>query len=87
VFAPAAAASHSGSPAVVPGATIAGRVPVIGTPELGGGNLQARAVVTADPWSDPAFGYPLLLQHHPARRTSPPPAIDEHHGEGFRPRS
>jgi hypothetical protein len=40
VFAPAASASHSGSPAVVPGATIAGRVPVIGTPNLGGGNLQ-----------------------------------------------
>jgi hypothetical protein len=46
-------------------------------------HLQGRAVVTADPWSDPAIGYPLLFQHHPARRTSPPPAIDEHRGEGF----
>jgi crotonobetainyl-CoA:carnitine CoA-transferase CaiB-like acyl-CoA transferase len=50
-------------------------------------HLQERAVVTADPWADPAIGYPLLLQHHPARRTSPPPSIDEHHDEGFRPRS
>lgn len=50
-------------------------------------HLQERAVVTADPWSDPAIGYPLLFQHHPARRTAPPPAIDEHRGEGFLPRS
>ena len=40
---------------------------------LGLAHLQERAVVTADPWSDPSIGYPLLFQNHPARRTSPPP--------------
>ena len=48
LLAPSALASHraagtthktSGSPAVVPGAMIAGRVPVIGAPDLGSGNL------------------------------------------------
>ena len=39
-------------------------------------HLRQRAVVTADPWLDPAVGYPIRFEHHPASRTSPPPALD-----------
>jgi crotonobetainyl-CoA:carnitine CoA-transferase CaiB-like acyl-CoA transferase len=45
-----------------------------------------RSVVTADPWSDPAIGYPIRFEHHPARRDSPPPELDEHRGAQFLPR-
>ena len=47
-------------------------------------HLRERGVATSDPWADPSIGYPLRFDHHPAARTSPPPAIDEHRGEGFR---
>jgi crotonobetainyl-CoA:carnitine CoA-transferase CaiB-like acyl-CoA transferase len=49
-------------------------------------HFRERGVVTADPWADPATGYPISFEQHPAARTSPPPALDEHAGEGFRPR-
>src|SRR5438270_907025 len=44
-----------------------------------------RAVTTED-WADPATGFPVRFVHHPATRHEPPPAVDEHRGEGFRPR-
>jgi crotonobetainyl-CoA:carnitine CoA-transferase CaiB-like acyl-CoA transferase len=49
-------------------------------------HFSARSVVTADPWADPAVGYPVRFENHPARRTTPPPALDEHRGAGFRAR-
>ncbi len=53
---------------------------------VGLAHFTARGAVTADPWADPATGYPVRFAHHPARRTSPPPAPDAHRGEGFGPR-
>jgi crotonobetainyl-CoA:carnitine CoA-transferase CaiB-like acyl-CoA transferase len=50
---------------------------------LGLAHLKARGVVTADPWLDPATGYPVSFALHPAVRTSPPPGLDEHRGQGF----
>ena len=50
-------------------------------------HFRERSVVTADPWADPAIGYPVRFERHPARRTSPPPEIDEHRGTEFLPRS
>jgi hypothetical protein len=44
-------------------------------------------VVTSDPWSDPATGYPVRFLRHPAGRTTPPPELDEHRGGGFKPRA
>jgi crotonobetainyl-CoA:carnitine CoA-transferase CaiB-like acyl-CoA transferase len=49
-------------------------------------HLRERSVATSDPWADPAVGYPVRFEHHPAARTSPPPALDEHRGSGFLPR-
>lgn len=49
-------------------------------------HFRARGVSTADPWADPAVGYPVQFAHHPAARTEPPPALDEHRGADFRPR-
>ena len=49
-------------------------------------HFRERGAVTADAWADPASGYPVTFEHHPAARTSPPPGLDEHAGEGFRPR-
>jgi crotonobetainyl-CoA:carnitine CoA-transferase CaiB-like acyl-CoA transferase len=46
-------------------------------------HLQERAVATADSWADPAVGYPVAFERHPAARTSPPPELDEHRGAGF----
>jgi crotonobetainyl-CoA:carnitine CoA-transferase CaiB-like acyl-CoA transferase len=45
---------------------------------LGQAHFRERGVVTADPWSDPASGYPVRFARHPARRGTPPPALDEH---------
>jgi len=50
-------------------------------------HFRARGVSTADPWADPAVGYPVLFAHHPAARVEPPPALDEHRGAAFRPRA
>jgi crotonobetainyl-CoA:carnitine CoA-transferase CaiB-like acyl-CoA transferase len=49
-------------------------------------HFRDRSAVTADPWADPNTGYPVRFERHPAKRTEPPPALDEHRGEGFRPR-
>jgi crotonobetainyl-CoA:carnitine CoA-transferase CaiB-like acyl-CoA transferase len=46
-------------------------------------HFKARSVVTADPWADPAVGYPVRFAQHPARRVSPAPELDEHRGAGF----
>jgi crotonobetainyl-CoA:carnitine CoA-transferase CaiB-like acyl-CoA transferase len=53
---------------------------------LGVTHFQERSVVTKDPWSDPATGYPIQFAHHPATRTTPPPDLDEHRGARFYPR-
>jgi crotonobetainyl-CoA:carnitine CoA-transferase CaiB-like acyl-CoA transferase len=47
---------------------------------LGVAHFRQRGVVTADPWADPASGYPVRFVVHPAARTSPPPTLDEHRG-------
>jgi crotonobetainyl-CoA:carnitine CoA-transferase CaiB-like acyl-CoA transferase len=49
-------------------------------------HLREREVATADPWADPAIGYPVRFARHPAARTAPPPGLDEHRGSGFLPR-
>jgi crotonobetainyl-CoA:carnitine CoA-transferase CaiB-like acyl-CoA transferase len=43
-------------------------------------HFRTRGVVTADPWADPATGYPVRLATHPARRRTPPPELDADHG-------
>jgi crotonobetainyl-CoA:carnitine CoA-transferase CaiB-like acyl-CoA transferase len=58
--------------------------PVLDRPEmLGLAHLAERQVVTSDPWASPAIGYPVRFEQHPATRTSPPPALDEHRGAGW----
>ncbi|MBV9411606.1 MAG: CoA transferase [Acidimicrobiia bacterium] len=47
--------------------------------------VDRRAVTTED-WADPATGFPVRFVHHPATRKEPPPEVDQHRGEGFRPR-
>jgi crotonobetainyl-CoA:carnitine CoA-transferase CaiB-like acyl-CoA transferase len=49
-------------------------------------HLRERDVATSDPWADPAIGYPVRFERHPYKRTSAPPALDEHRGSGFLPR-
>jgi len=49
-------------------------------------HFAVRGISTRDPWADPAVGYPVRFTGHAAKRTSPPPRLDEHAGEGFRPR-
>jgi crotonobetainyl-CoA:carnitine CoA-transferase CaiB-like acyl-CoA transferase len=50
-------------------------------------HFRERDVVTFDDGSSaPATGHPVRFEQHPAARTSRAPAIDEHHGTGFRPR-
>jgi crotonobetainyl-CoA:carnitine CoA-transferase CaiB-like acyl-CoA transferase len=41
-------------------------------------HLRARGVVTTDPWGGPATGHPVRFSERPARRVTPPPALDEH---------
>ena len=48
------------------------------------GHFRARAAVTADPWSDPASGYPVRFVERPAGRVTPPPGLDEHRGTTWR---
>jgi crotonobetainyl-CoA:carnitine CoA-transferase CaiB-like acyl-CoA transferase len=50
-------------------------------------HLREREVATSDRWADRSIGYPVRLAHHAARRTSPPPELDQHRGGGFLPRS
>jgi crotonobetainyl-CoA:carnitine CoA-transferase CaiB-like acyl-CoA transferase len=49
-------------------------------------HFRARGIVTADPWADPASGYPIRFERHPAARVAPPPAADEHRGATWLPR-
>jgi crotonobetainyl-CoA:carnitine CoA-transferase CaiB-like acyl-CoA transferase len=49
-------------------------------------HFRQRSVVTADPWSDPATGYPVRFEERPAQRVTPPPSLDEHRGSEFWPR-
>ncbi len=65
----------------VPAAPVLDRAGMLGVP-----HFRERSVVTADPWSDPATGYPVQFSNQPAARTSPPPALDEHRGATFRRR-
>jgi crotonobetainyl-CoA:carnitine CoA-transferase CaiB-like acyl-CoA transferase len=65
----------------VPVSPVLDRSEMLGVP-----HFQERSVVTSDPWSDPATGYPVMFLRHPAGRTTPPPGLDEHRGGGFRPR-
>jgi crotonobetainyl-CoA:carnitine CoA-transferase CaiB-like acyl-CoA transferase len=65
----------------VPVAPVLDRAEMLALP-----HLRERAVATADPWADPAIGYPVRFERHPSARTSPPPGLDEHHGRGFLPR-
>ena len=46
-------------------------------------HFKSRSVSTSDPWADPSIGYPVQFTNHPARRSSPPPTIDEHRGATF----
>jgi crotonobetainyl-CoA:carnitine CoA-transferase CaiB-like acyl-CoA transferase len=46
-------------------------------------HFRERSVSTADPWADPAIGYPVRFERHPAQRVTPPPEVDEHRGTGF----
>jgi crotonobetainyl-CoA:carnitine CoA-transferase CaiB-like acyl-CoA transferase len=46
-------------------------------------HFRSRGVSTSDPWTTRSVGYPVAFRSHPARRTSPPPDIDEHAGAGF----
>jgi crotonobetainyl-CoA:carnitine CoA-transferase CaiB-like acyl-CoA transferase len=65
----------------VPVSPVLDRSEMLGVP-----HFRERSVVTTDPWSDPATGYPVMFRRHPAERTTPPPALDGHRGGGFRPR-
>lgn len=65
----------------VPVAPVLNRKEMVALP-----HFRERGAVTVDPWSDPATGYPAKFTHHPASRRQPPPKLDEHQGEGFRPR-
>jgi crotonobetainyl-CoA:carnitine CoA-transferase CaiB-like acyl-CoA transferase len=65
----------------VPVAPVLDRAEMLALP-----HLRERSVSTADPWAAPSIGYPVRFERHPAARTSPPPAVDEHHGAGFLPR-
>ncbi|MBI2705717.1 MAG: CoA transferase [Actinobacteria bacterium] len=49
-------------------------------------HLRERGAVTTDPWGGLAAGHPVRFEHHPARRATPAPALDEHRGATF-PRS
>jgi crotonobetainyl-CoA:carnitine CoA-transferase CaiB-like acyl-CoA transferase len=49
-------------------------------------HFAERDVVTVDDAGQPATGHPVRFATHPATRTSPAPALDEHRGAGFLPR-
>ncbi len=55
----------------VPAAPVLDRAGMVAHP-----HFRERGVVTADPWADLATGYPLRFEAHPARRDTPPPALD-----------
>jgi crotonobetainyl-CoA:carnitine CoA-transferase CaiB-like acyl-CoA transferase len=53
---------------------------------LGLAHFTERGVVGPDLTGAPSTGHPVAFARNPAARTSPAPAIDQHRGEGFRPR-
>ena len=53
---------------------------------VGLGHFIQRRAVTTEQWADPATGFPVRFVNHPAARRDPPPELDQHRGEGFRPR-
>jgi len=53
---------------------------------VGLGHFIQRRAVTTEAWADPATGFPVRFVNHPATRRQPPPELDQHRGEGFRPR-
>ncbi len=65
----------------VPAAPVLDRAAMLALP-----HFRQRSVATADPWAEVATGYPVRFLGSPAARTTPPPALDEHRGTGFRPR-
>jgi crotonobetainyl-CoA:carnitine CoA-transferase CaiB-like acyl-CoA transferase len=65
----------------VPAAPVLDRAQMLALP-----HFVERGVVTSHAWASPAIGHPVRFEHHPAARMTPPPDIDEHRGEGFRPR-
>ena len=61
--------------------------PVLNRSEMVGlRHFVDRRAVTTEDWLDPATGFPVRFVNHPATRKNPPPAVDQHRGEGFRPR-
>jgi crotonobetainyl-CoA:carnitine CoA-transferase CaiB-like acyl-CoA transferase len=65
----------------VPVAPVLDRTEMVGLAHF----IQRRAVTT-ESWADPATGFPVRFVDHPAKRTQPPPDLDEHRGQGFTPR-
>jgi crotonobetainyl-CoA:carnitine CoA-transferase CaiB-like acyl-CoA transferase len=49
-------------------------------------HFRERGVVTSRAWADPADGFPVRLEHHPAGTREPPPELGEHQDATFRPR-
>ncbi len=62
----------------VPASPVLDRAGMLAAP-----HFHVRAVVTSDPWAEVASGYPVRFADHPAARTTPPPALDEHRGADF----
>ena len=65
----------------VPAAPVLDRDAMVGVE-----HFRERGVVTDAPWGGVATGYPVRFTLRPAARTTPPPAVDEHRGQGFLPR-
>ena len=66
----------------VPAAPVNDRAEMLATT-----HFRERSVVVTDPAADPAIGYPIQFEHHPAARTAPAPDLDQHRGGGFSPRT
>ena len=54
---------------------------------LGVTHFAERGVVTVDEHGAPATGHPVRFEHHPASRTNPAPAVDQHRGAAWIPRA
>ena len=50
-------------------------------------HFRTRGVVTSDVSAERTTGHPVRFVRHPASRSAPAPALDEHHDMGFLPRS
>jgi crotonobetainyl-CoA:carnitine CoA-transferase CaiB-like acyl-CoA transferase len=62
----------------VPVAPVNDRIAMLDHP-----HFIARGIAKADPWRNPATGYPVRFTHHPAQRTTPPPTIGQHSDAQF----